>query len=243
MKRFFWILPVFMAATLSVSYLLPEVGGIAESAAIMDLPEKDGEWIYQARVASEVEVKVLGKETDFSKATCYRPRPGEYTQDGRRIPEVVDVSIVLSGSDLNTSIHRPERCMPAQGHVILDSRGVKIRLPSGDGFRAKRLQTSRRVHTGEKGAKPMKVKSLTYYFFVGRNRVTNDHVKRTLIDMKDRLVHGTDQRWAYVSVSMMYGELPWMGGKEVPVEEADAKLQEFLSRFAERQIDWERIRG
>ena len=35
------------------------------------------------------------------------------------------VSIVLSGHDLDNSIHRPERCLPAQGWTIVDSKRPK----------------------------------------------------------------------------------------------------------------------
>ena len=59
--------------------------------------------------------------------------------------------------------------------------------------------------------------------------------------MKDRLVLGMDQRWAYVSASMWYGKVPWIEN-EVSIEEADAKLREFLSQFGEEQIDWDMIR-
>jgi hypothetical protein len=81
---------------------------------------------------------------------------------------------------------------------------------------------------------------LTYYFFVGHDRITNDHLGRTFIDIKDRLVRGMDQRWAYTSVSMWYGKVPWIE-KEVTEAEADAKIQKFLTEFSEDQIDWNQI--
>jgi hypothetical protein len=59
--------------------------------------------------------------------------------------------------------------------------------------------------------------------------------------MKDRLLLGLDQRWAYVSLSTWYGDLPWMQ-KKIPLEEADAKLKAFLQEFGALQIDWEKIR-
>ena len=58
--------------------------------------------------------------------------------------------------------------------------------------------------------------------------------------MKDRLVLGMDQRWAYVSASMWYGKVPWIEN-EVTIEEADEKLREFLIEFGEEQIDWDMI--
>ncbi len=87
----------------------------------------------------------------------------------------------------------------------------------------------------------MQFNCVTYYFFVGHDRVTNDHLERTLVDMKDRLLRGMDQRWAYVSASMWYGKLPWID-KEVTEAEADEKLRKFVTGFAENQIDWDQVK-
>ena len=82
---------------------------------------------------------------------------------------------------------------------------------------------------------------VTYYFFVGHKTITQDHLKRTLIDIKDRLLYGMDQRWAYVSASMWYGEVPWIEN-EVTIEEADEKLRSFLKDLSVEQIDWDQIK-
>ena len=71
-------------------------------------------------------------DTRFAKAICLSPREGEIDlATGAAIPDRVDLSIVLSGHDLNNSIHRPERCMPAQGHDIGSASNVSIGLPNG----------------------------------------------------------------------------------------------------------------
>jgi hypothetical protein len=59
--------------------------------------------------------------------------------------------------------------------------------------------------------------------------------------MKDRLVHGMDQRWAYVSVSMWYGKMPWIE-KEITEAEADEKITAYLKNLASRQIRWEQVK-
>ena len=82
---------------------------------------------------------------------------------------------------------------------------------------------------------------MTYYFFVGHNSITQDHLRRTLTDIKDRLLFGMDQRWAYVSASMWYGEVPQIAGK-VTLEEADDKLQKLLKEFSAEQIDWKQVK-
>ncbi len=86
----------------------------------------------------------------------------------------------------------------------------------------------------------MELNCITYYFFVGHDQVTNDHLKRTFIDMKDRLIRGMDQRWAYASFSMWYGKVPSIQ-TEVTEEEADRKLREFVAGFAEKQVKWDQI--
>jgi hypothetical protein len=40
---------------------------------------------------------------------------------------------------------------------------------------------------------------------------------------------------------MWYGDLPWIQ-KNIPLEEADAKVKAFLSEFGEVQIDWSKIK-
>jgi hypothetical protein len=191
--------------------------------------------------ASKDELGALSPDTEFSKAICLRPRPGEVSPDGRLIPDRVDLSIVLSGYDLNNSIHRPERCMPAQGHVITASENITLKLANNRQFAAKRLHSVQTLKVVGGGGKSMQFNCVTYYFFVGHDRVTNDHLERTLLDMKDRLVRGMDQRWAYVSASTWYGKIPWIE-KEVSEAEADKKLRAFVIGIAENQIDWDLIR-
>lgn len=248
MKPKFLVLPVVLGVTLGMIYLLPKSGTIANSAVKMELPDElelsggGRAWMFSKKPATEQEITALSKDTEFSKASCSAPRPFEYDPYGNRLRDNLDLSIVLSGTDINNSIHRPERCLPAQGHHIASSTSKSLILPDGRKFEVTQLLSSRDENLAPPGQKEnyRKFNYLTYYFFVGREQISSSHLKRTLIDMKDRLVHGMDQRWAYVSVTMPYGELPWIG-KEVSVEEADAKVTEFLANFAEEQIDWQRI--
>jgi hypothetical protein len=45
------------------------------------------------------------------------------------------------------------------------------------------------------------VYNLNYYWFIGYSDITASHFEREYIDMKDRLLHGYNQRWAYVTVA------------------------------------------
>ena len=242
MKPLPLILPVLLAGALATIHLLPEVGEMASSAVSMDLPSRVESWTMRSQPASQDEVDILSSDTRFSKAICLSPREGEIDlASGLAVPDRVDLSIVLSGHDLNNSIHRPERCMPSQGHVISNSSDVDFDLSNGRKLKARRLLSVQSIPTNEAKTEYAKFECVTYYFFVGHNRITQDHLTRTLLDMKDRLFRGMDQHWAYVSASMWYGKVPWIEDN-VSIEEADAKLQKFLSDFAEEQIDWDMIR-
>jgi len=242
MKWNAWWLPIGLGIALGAVYCLPKVGEVAESAVKMELPGSTGGWTFKMLPASKDELATLPPDTEFAKALCWRARPGEVTFDGHLLTDRVDLSVVLSGYDLNGSIHRPERCMPAQGHSINDSRNVSLQLSNGRSFDAKRLRSVQTLKSSAgKDGESIQFKCVTYYFFVGHDHVTNDHLERTLIDMKDRLVRGMDQRWAYVSASMWYGKLPWLE-HDVSETEADQKLQKFLTGFAEIQIDWDQIK-
>lgn len=236
-----FILPVFALLLLGSVYLLPTAGEMAQSAVSMELPGSLGEWELSNVPASKVEIDTLAKDTEFSKAECRRPREFEYFPNGSSVPDILNLSIVLSGKDLNNSIHRPERCMPAQGHQIMSSTDRTLISEGGREITVKRLISVQRITTNEDSPKQLQLKCLTYYFFVGHERITNDHLGRTLLDMKDRLVYGRDQRWAYISASMWYGDIPWIANKAVTEAEADRKLTEFVTKFSEKQINWDQV--
>ncbi len=241
MKLRAFILPLFVAGALGAVYFLPSAGQIAQSAVKMDLPNNSGSWQFKKIPPTEAELGTLAKDTEFSKAECYSIRPGEYDENGNPVPDLLFVSVVLSGADINNSIHRPERCMPAQGHQIMESTDRKLQVDDGRSVTVKRLKSLQRLPTAEEG-KFLELNCVTYYFFVGHDQITNNHLGRTFIDMKDRLVKGMDQRWAYVSASMWFGEMPWIKEGRVTEEEAERKLTDFVSRFSETQIKWDQLK-
>ncbi len=243
MKPRYLILPALLGAGLSLIHLLPAAGSMAQSAIKMDLPPRLGSWETRTIPPSQVELDILAEDTRFSKAICFRAREGEIdVASGLPVPDRLDLSIVLSGHDLNNSIHRPERCMPSQGHVISNSSSVGIRTPNGRLLETRRLLSVQSIPQNEEKTDYASYDCVTYYFFVGHDMITDDHLERTLADMKDRLVYGMDQHWAYVSVSMWYGKIPWIAEK-VTLEEADSKIQMFLATFSAEQIDWDMVKN
>lgn len=241
MKWNAWWLPLVMGGALGAVYILPKAGKTAESAVKMELPGSTDGWSFEKQAASQDEINILSDDTEFAKAVCLKARPGEVNLQGYLIPDRIDLSVVLSGHDLNNSIHRPERCMPTQGHTITGSGDVVLQIQNGREMQAKRLRSVQSLKDPKTGKVAAKFHCLTFYFFVGHDQITNDHLERTLIDMKDRLVRGMDQRWAYVSASMWYGDIPWIEDKEVTEAEADEKLRQFLSGFSEKQIVWDQV--
>ena len=53
------------------------------------------------------------------------------------------VSIVLSGKDMSTSIHRPERCLRAQGWTLQEDDHFAMSLPNRGTFPITQLRSTR----------------------------------------------------------------------------------------------------
>ena len=181
------ILLALLLGGLSCVMLLPKHLSFQPVGINLRLPEYTGEWYGENVKISDREIEVLGKDTEFSRKV--------YT-NGRG--DQIQVSIVLSGQDMNTSIHRPERCLPAQGWTISDKRTVPVAVPGFGVVPATRLHNLRNVSQDEKS---LTIYNLSYYWFAGHTDVTGSHLDRTLIDIRDRVVHGYNQRWAYITVS------------------------------------------
>lgn len=231
------LLPVLLGGAMLTVFLLPKVGKIAESAVRMSLPDKLGEWEFEKGQASDKEVRILDKETQFSKAVCRAPIPYSYQSNGMRNLKQIDLSIVLSGTDINNSIHRPERCMPSQGHQIYDAKSDLLKTAAGKTFPVRNLTSLQVVPL--KSGESLKLNCVTFYFFIGQKEITEDHLRRTFIDMRDRLLRGQDQRWAYVSASMWFSEAGEYG--LTSRDNAEKEIRQFLSDLADNNIDWEQI--
>ena len=110
------------------------------------------------------------------------------------------VSIVLSGTDMANSIHRPERCLSAQGWTVERSDKVKIDVPRAPApLTVTKLSDEKEFHTD--ATHTLALRNLNYYWFIGSHDITASHWKRTFIDVKDRILYGEAQRWAYITVA------------------------------------------
>lgn len=135
---------------------------------------------------SWVEKEQLPADTEFVK--------GEYVNPaGDRL----FVSVVLSGRE-RSSIHRPQRCLTAQGYQIMDSRVARLELPERN-LDAMVLSLLYR-QTGAGGTVTADSGHFAYWF-VGRERETPYHLGRMFWMAWDRLVNGVAHKWAYVSIA------------------------------------------
>lgn len=186
----------------------------------MNLPESIGQWTGTPGKISDDELKSLAADTTFARK-IYSNAFGDQ----------ILVSIVLAGEDPDNSIHRPERCLPAQGWTIVDSKTVTI--PT----RAIALQVTR-LHNEQAfkddAGNLHRVDNLNYYWFVGYHRITASHIRRALFDIHDRVLRGYNQRWAYVTVASNITEgFARFGRSEA---ETDKMLQSFASDLFPRIV-------
>lgn len=233
--------PALVLACMSGIYLLPEPGEFLPSAISPTLPvgdELEG-WQGTACQESEIERNTLAADTRFSKAAYTRESLPVTIGGGSLLsvggpPLPCLVSIVFSGNDMNNSIHRPERCLPAQGHSDLQSAPCIVELPDGHRMPMTRLTTRTPLPKGQKGS----LHHIHYYVFIGASQVTASHLQRTLFDMRDRILQGRVQRWAYIQCSTYYGSA--IGVTET---EADNQLMSLMRALLPGLIDWNRVKN
>jgi EpsI family protein len=192
------ILLAVLLGGLSTVFLLPKQIRLQPLGIELELPKMvGGVWYGRDQEVSDREREVLGHDTDFSRKVYTNARG-----------DSILTSIVLSGQDMNTSIHRPEWCLPAQGWTIAGSNKASVPLRNRGTLTTTRLFNIRVPHDRDTG-KPIVtpegqqfvVRNLDYYWFVGYDGVTASHLNRNLTDVTDRLTHGYNQRWAFVTVA------------------------------------------
>ena len=186
-KRLF-IVQVVLLAGFSVIFALPHARVSSPAGIAMKLPIWIGPWLGEDAQITAKEIGGLAKDTQFVRK-IYRDPEGDQ----------IYVSIVLSGDDMASSIHRPERCLPAQGWSLQTSNRETIAMDDGKSL-ATTLLKSVRPAEDYSGNRRL-ITNLNYYWFIGYNYMTPSHLDRTVWDMRERLLHGYDQRWAYVTVT------------------------------------------
>ena len=208
------LLQVLLVLGLGTVFFLPKVANSTPQGIGLALPTYVGTWYGENQKISEQELQVLAKDTEFARKLYTDARGNQ-----------IFVSIVLSGHDLDNSIHRPERCLPAQGWSIADSRVVSIPLAGATNeLKATRLHNVHKAALKDGGT--VQIYNLTYYWFIGSKISTPSHLERTYMDIRDRILYGYNQRWAYITVaSTITKDLQRFGKDE---KETDEMIQDFL---------------
>ena len=221
------ILLAVLLGGLSTIFLLPAQNNFLQPVGIgLELPTTvPGGWFGYDQEISEAERSTLGLGTEFSRK-AYKNGRGD----------IIQASVVLSGLDMNTSIHRPEWCLPAQGWTIENSSKVTIDLPDRGKLVATRLKNMRFI-TDPETKKPVVdadgnkriLRNLDYYWFVGYSTVTDSHTTRNIIDITDRLVRGYNQRWAFLTVAATITEGLQRDGLDE--KETDEVIENFIQKL------------
>lgn len=210
-------LAVLLALLLAMStvFFLPKQFQEQPVGVKLELPATLGEWHGADGQITDREIGILGKETEFARKSYTNGRGDELL-----------ATIVLAGHDMDTSIHRPERCLTAQGWSLAESPVVKIAVPGRGVLETTRLKVVKIVQTD--AGKPFPYTNLNYYWFTGCTDTTASHLTRTRTDITDRLLHGYNQRWAYFTVAATITKDIKRNGRTEA--ETDALIQDFIAR-------------
>ena len=217
-KRLF-TLQVLLLLGLGSVLLLPRHTGLGPAGIAMALPHTFDGWQGTDAPIKPEELKGLAPDTGFVRQFYSRGKDEVY------------VSIVLSGEDMVNSIHRPERCLSAQGWTVEHSARVSVPLADGrPPVEVTRLTDVREWRTPE--SKTVPLTNLNYYWFIGSKDTTASHWTRTFIDAKDRVLRGENQRWAYVTVSAYVTDNLQPGGRNVA--ETEKMIEDFIGDIVPR---------
>ncbi len=180
------ILLAVLLGGMSCVFLLPRQLGYQPVGVKMELPKFLGGWWGDDAEVTEKEKQVL-VDSDFARKNYVNGR-------GDRVL----VSIVLSGQDMMTGIHRPERCLQAQGWTTGASAKRTLAIPGRAPLAVTRLRNTRKLFQDDK---VYDVENLAYYWFIGYQSQVATHERRVFVDSLDRIVRGYNQRWAMVLIA------------------------------------------
>lgn len=217
-KRLLHVQLVLLAGFGSV-FLLPHSTKTSPAGIGMTLPNVIGIWIGDDAEVTQKERDTLAKDTQFVRKIYTGPERDQ-----------IYVSIVLSGEDMTNSIHRPERCLPAQGWNVRSSSKRIIQITGAKSLEVTKLQNTQVVETTDK--RRFTLNNLNYYWFIGYNEMTASHLTRTGIDLRDRIMSGFNQRWAYVTVAATVTQ--GIARPERTEEETAEMVEKFIQQLAPR---------
>lgn len=151
----------------------------------LEIPDICPECGQKLFTMARAEKEALPPDTEFVKSS--------YTNSaGTRLM----TSIVLSGTERD-SIHRPQRCLKAQGNALDGEYTMTIPMEGRAPLMIRVIQASRILRTAE-GDVPYS--SYYAYWFVGQDHETPHHLSRMTWLAWNRVAHNKASRWAYIAV-------------------------------------------
>ena len=157
-------------------------------AVKIDLPERVLDFTSTNVPESEVELGYFPKDTSFVERLYTSPDD----------PFGISATIILMGAD-RTSIHRPEYCLAGQGFSCDDKEVVNIPVASPQPYQlpVAKWKVSRLVQQPD--GQNAKVAGVYVFWFVADNEQTTGNVQFQYYLVRDLLLKGILQRWAYIS--------------------------------------------
>jgi Protein of unknown function (DUF3485) len=155
------------------------------------LPEQLEGYRTESLPVTEEELNMLPKDTSFGRRRFVAP-------DGL----IFDLSVVVMGGD-QSSIHRPQSCVPAQGWTIASEATdqVTIERPTPYELPFNRLQNSKTLMAN---GQSVDAESFYLYWFTADGKITANREGRILSTAWRMLIAREVERWAYVSVHVVF---------------------------------------
>lgn len=237
------VLAGILTVGLSAMWMMPRQGERKLSFLSQELPVAFGEWHGVRGRPAGKELEILAQDTEFSRMSySHLDKPP------------VEVSVVFSGRDVNNSIHRPERCLKAQGWNFIQERTIIIKEALADGRDVPFREIICKKPSIGKDREPLLLANgeqrhdyrIQYYTFFGASEAVASHYGRTFIDAKDRLFSGVDQQWAYATFSLPILKEYAEQGIDMPehlrefgIEESEEVLSEIIAELLPLVVDSE----
>jgi exosortase len=225
LKRSLWVLALFSLTLLICLSASPPKAGT--SGVVMDLPDQVGPLEGRPQKISTAELTILPPDTTFARKTYGTPEGDP--------AERILCTIVQSGN-VPRSLHRPERCLPAQGYVIKGGGIVTIPLKSGHLLPAQLYFLEQYVAL--KDGRRITVKSDFLYWYVGDGVASPSRWTIFLTTNWDLLFRHLNQRWSYVYVMghVLEGLKPFGRTPEQTLNLLEAFIRESVPSFMRAEM-------
>lgn len=237
-----WLLAGFLGLLLGSAGLLPEHDEIKPSMLATELPISINNLTSEESQVGDRERKILAKDTEFERRVYF-------DRSDHSVPSV-EVSIVFSGKDMNNSIHRPEVCLRAQGWNFLSESFIELETGSDlmPKLSMKKIVCEKALYDEAEmllnlDGDPVIIKRVFYYTFFGHKKIVAGHFERVWEDIKDRLIGGYDQRWAYATFSTSLVSLRQtengISERELPQDVSEEALEKTVKFIMNNHISLE----